>query len=189
MMVPPLLPPLLPPIPWVSAAWDINLAVYDWGPCSWCIELCSSYSVDSSGPALLFLGTWLWLTSLQPPYSCHLPLGSQGICSCPEHLLWCPLVVQPLQLWSPCFSLISLSHIYQSEWNRDVLAIYPSGVYQWVDVLLSLGTQLDVVHVEEVADGCFTSELLSIATLCDNVPKGVQAYVSVQKCSWLWTGL
>jgi len=26
---------------------------------------------------------------------CHLPVWSQGICSCPEHLLRCPLVVQP----------------------------------------------------------------------------------------------
>ena len=32
---------------------------------------------------LTLCGYWLWLTSLLPLHGCHLPVGPQGICSCP----------------------------------------------------------------------------------------------------------
>ena len=54
--------------------------------------------------------------------------------------------------------------------------MYPRELYQRVDVSLSPGIQLDVIRVEEVADGCSTSEPVSKATLCDDVAEGVQAH-------------
>jgi len=46
--------------------------------------------------------------------------------------------------------------------------------------LLNPGIQLDVILVEEVADECSTLELLSIATLCDDLTEEIQAYAEQQ---------
>ena len=51
---------------------------------------------------------------------------------------------------------------------------------QGVDVTLVLGVQLDVIHVEEVADGRPISEFVSIATLVDDVTWRLQAYAGQQ---------
>lgn len=55
-----------------------------------------------------------------------------------------------------------------------------------VNVLLIPGIDLDVVqlyaiHVEEVDDGCLTSELLSISTVCDDLTERLQAYAEQQR--------
>lgn len=39
---------------------------------------------------------------------------------------------------------------------------------QWVDVLLISGIQLNVIHVQEVANGHFTPESKSISTFSDD---------------------
>uniref|UniRef100_A0A3Q3JEZ5 B30.2/SPRY domain-containing protein n=1 Tax=Monopterus albus TaxID=43700 RepID=A0A3Q3JEZ5_MONAL len=52
---------------------------------------------DFSGLTLLSAGTWWLLLSLRPLHGSHLPAGSQGTCSCPQHLLCCLLVVQSPQ--------------------------------------------------------------------------------------------
>jgi len=49
------------------------------GHMCWWLGLCSSHLANSSEPALLVVGTWLWLTSLQPLHGCHFPVGCQGI--------------------------------------------------------------------------------------------------------------
>ena len=70
-------------------------------------------------------------------------MGSPDICSCPKHLLRCLLVaviIVPLDTIRPHLSGLK-------------------GILLPVDVTLVLGTQPDVVHVEEVADGRPGSEL------------------------------
>ena len=42
-------------------------------------------------------------------------------------------------------------------------------------VVVTLCVQLDVIYVEEAAEGCSISEPVSKATLCDDLPEGVQA--------------
>ena len=54
-------------------------------------------------------------------------------------------------------------------------------MYQRDDISLSPGVQLDVVHLEGVADSHSTLEPLSIITLCDDVDEGVQAYAEQQE--------
>ena len=76
----------------------------------WWLGFCSDHSADYSGPALLFVGVWMWLTFLWSLHDSHLPAGSQCICICPLNIGCCLLVVQPLQLWSPCLSLISFRY-------------------------------------------------------------------------------
>lgn len=66
-------------------------------------------------------------------------------------------------------------HLYLCSLNvmyHSVLAVNSGNVDHWVDVLLILGMQFDVVHVQEVADGYSTPELVSTLTLY-----GVQGYV------------
>ena len=56
-----------------------------------CLTLCRYLVVAD----LFVASSWLPFTSGIPRYL-----------HCPQHLLQCPLAVQPLQSWSPCFSLI-----------------------------------------------------------------------------------
>ena len=46
--------------------------------------------------------------------------------------------------------------------------------------MLILGVQLDVIHVEEVADDCPISEFVPIATIVNDLTEGVQAYAEQQ---------
>ena len=69
-----------------------------------------------------------------------------------------------------------------------------------MNVLLCPGIQLGVIPVEKVADDCSTLELITSATLCDDVVEVVRTYVEQQRgksislvdgahdvnlCSWL----
>jgi len=101
-------------------------------------------------------------------------------------------------------SPFDIIQLHLSSPNDIPVALLYILVYQWGDVLLSLGLQLVFFHVEEVSDGCSTSEPASIATLCDDVAEGVQVYaeqqrvqsislvdntLDVQLCNWLGIGL
>ena len=141
----------------------------------------SFHSAVSSGPALFFVGTWLWLTTFHSLHGCHLPGGPQGICSFAKHLLCCLLVVDSLLLWSSCLSFVLFGHIYLAWLTIACPCCCLSGeVNKWFNVLLNPGIQLDVILVEEVADECSTLELLSIATLCDDLTEEIQAYAEQQ---------
>lgn len=54
---------------------------------------CTDYSANFLGSAILYVGTWLL-----PLHDFHLPAGSYGICSYPEHQLCHLLIIQPLKL-------------------------------------------------------------------------------------------
>ena len=55
-------------------------------------------------------------------------------------------------------------------------AVDPGEVNQGVDVTLVLGIKLDVIHMEEVADGRPILEFVPIVTLVDDMTEGVRAY-------------
>ena len=96
--------------------WNFTFVVQSWSQCYcrwqgiwwlvghsyWCLGYCSGRS-----------GIWLRLTKLRALHDSHLPEGSHGICSCPEHRLCCLLAVQPFHLWSSCPTLRhSLGYTY-----------------------------------------------------------------------------
>ena len=61
-------------------------------------------------------------------------------------------------------------------WKSNIIAVDPGDMDQHVNVSLIPGIRLDVMHVEEVTDGCFILVPASEATFCDDLAEGVQAY-------------
>ena len=66
----------------------------------------------------------------------------------------------------------------------------------WLNVpvkFISESTSRCVVHVEAMANGRSSSQPIFIATLCDDLAEGVQAYAEQQGgqnlCSWLGIGV
>ena len=97
-----------------------------------CITLCRCWALSD------FLG---------PFHDSHRPMGSEAICSCPEHRLCCLLpAVIILHL---CYHSVTL---VQPEWHVYVIAVDPSDVDQWVSQCLVLHIKMDDVHLEGVAD-------------------------------------
>lgn len=53
---------------------------------------------------------------------------------------------------------LSFSNTYLAKWHTDVIAVDPDDMDQWVNLSLTLHKQLDIIHVEEMAERCSTSE-------------------------------
>lgn len=49
-----------------------------------------------------------------------------------------------------------------------------------VNVLFTLNIQLGVIHIEEMTDGSFTLELVSMSNPCDYLADKVQTYAEQQ---------
>lgn len=60
--------------------------------------------------------------------------------------------------------------------NLDALTVGLCHMDQQVNVLFTLNMQLDVIHVQEVADDTSTLELVSVFSLCDYLTEWVQTY-------------
>lgn len=121
------------------------------------------HSTGSSGPALLFVGTSMLLTMLQSLHSCHFTVGTQDICSCYQQLLCYHLIVHLVQLSTPRFSWIPINHAYQSKCHSDVTTVHPDEMDQCVGVSLISDIQVDVIHIEWVADDFHTSEPVRVS--------------------------
>ena len=80
----------------------------------------------------------------------------------------------------PVFDIVQLHVSSQNDISMSLLLILVMYISESSDVSLTLLIQLDVINVEEVADPCSISELVSMATLCDDLPEGVQANAEQQ---------
>ena len=67
--------------------------------------------------------------------------------------------------------------------HPDAVAVDTGKVNWGVNVALILGIQLDVIHVEKVADSQPISEFVPVATLVNDLTERVQAYRTP-----VWTG-
>lgn len=124
-----------------SSWWSPGVGVdtpYFVFPINWllrtCLTFCRFFGVAA------FFKTSLWLT-----FACGMPSKCRG------QLIYGPLVGLCPELSRPFLSLLPSDDTSLPLMKCWFLCYISSGVDQWVGVLL---TQLNVIHVEEVADGC-----------------------------------